>query len=307
MRYENDGTGERDVTAASVFKAMRACRHSGNSDFGYNSANEQLDVRYVRVRKTDGSVVTAGPDAITDMTAPVARDAPVYTDFKEKHVTVPDLAPGVTLEYETVTRLVTPLAPSEFWFDHNFVKSSIVLDEQLEISVPGGRKIDLQSSPQTPYEMVSKDGRTIYTWKQSNLKLPSDDDAKKQQPRDAEAKIPDVQLTTFTSWEAVGKWYAKLEQGRTDPSPEIRAKTAALIARPHHGARKNPGAVQLRLEKHPLREPFLRRGPLPAAYGRRNFREPVWRLQGQAHAACFHAQHRRHPVRRRPDFLRAQI
>lgn len=213
VRFENDGTGERDVTARIRIQSDAGVQTFGQLRLGYNSANEQLDVRYVRVRKPDGSVVTAGPDAITDMTAPVARDAPVYTDFKEKHVTVPDLAPGVTLEYETVTRLVTPLAPGEFWFDHNFVKSSIVLDEQLEISVPKGRKIDLQSSPQTPYEMVSKDGRTIYIWKQSNLKLPSNDEAKKQQPRDAEAKIPDVQLTTFTSWEAVGKWYAKLSRG----------------------------------------------------------------------------------------------
>ena len=148
MRFENDGTGERDVTARIRIQSDAGVQTFGQLRLGYNSANEQLDVRYVHVRKPDGSVVSAGPDAITDMTAPVARDAPVYTDFKEKHVTVPDLAPGVTLEYETVTRLVTPLAPGEFWFDHNFVKSSIVLDEQLEISVPKGRKIDLQSSPQ---------------------------------------------------------------------------------------------------------------------------------------------------------------
>lgn len=229
VRFENDGTGERDVTARIHIQSDAGVQEFGQLRFGYNSANERLDVAYVRVHKADGSVVTAGPDAITDMTAPVARDAPVYTDFKEKHVTVPDLAPGVTLEYQTVTRLITPLAPGEFWFDHNFVKSSVVLDERLEIDVPQGRKIDLQSSPHTPYEMSSKDGRTIYTWKQSNLTLPSDDDSKKQQPQDAEAKIPDVQLTTFTSWEAVGRWYSKLEQGRTDPSPEIRAKTAALI------------------------------------------------------------------------------
>ncbi len=229
VRFENDGTGERDVTARIRIQSDAGVQEFGQLRFGYSSANEQLDVAYVRVRKPDGSVVTAAPDAITEMTAPVAREAPVYTDSKEKHVTVPDLAPGVTLEYETVTRLVTPLAPGEFWFDHNFVKSSIVLDERLEIDVPKGRKIDLQSSPHTPYDTVTKDGRTIYTWKQSNLAMPSDEESKKRQPQNSEAKIPDVQLTTFTSWEAVGRWYAKLEQGRTDPSPEIRAKTAALI------------------------------------------------------------------------------
>jgi len=228
-RYENDGTGERDVTARIRVQSDAGVQQLGQLVFGYSSANEQMDVRYVRVRKPDGSVVTAGPDAITDITAPVARDAPVYTDFKEKHITVPDLAPGVTLEYEIDTRLVTPLAPGEFWFDHNFIKSSIALDDRLAIDVPKGRKIDLQSSPSTPYDTVSKDGRTIYTWKHSNLTVPSDDDSQKKKSQKPEAQLPDVQLTTFTSWEAVGRWYAKLEQGRTDPSPEIHAKTAALI------------------------------------------------------------------------------
>jgi tetratricopeptide (TPR) repeat protein/transglutaminase-like putative cysteine protease len=228
-RYENDGTGERDVTARIRVQSDAGVRLLGQLAFGYSSANEQMDVRYVRVRKPDGSVVTADRDAISDMTAPVARDAPVYTDFKEKQITVPDLAPGVTLEYEIDTRLVTPLAPGEFWFDHNFIKSSIALDERLEISVPKGRKINLESSPSTPYDTVSKDGRTVYTWKRSNLTLPSDDDSLKRKPRPTEGELPDVELTTFTNWEAVGRWYAKLEQGRTDPSPEIRAKTAALI------------------------------------------------------------------------------
>ncbi len=44
------------------------------------------------------------------------------------------------------------------------------------------------------------------------------------------AKPPDVQLTTFASWAAVAHWYAQLETGRGDPTPEIRAKTSELIA-----------------------------------------------------------------------------
>ncbi|HEX4002540.1 MAG TPA: DUF3857 domain-containing protein [Candidatus Acidoferrales bacterium] len=224
VRFENDGTGERDVTARIRVLSDAGVRLLGQLAFGYSSANEQMDVRYVRVRKLDGTVVTAAPTAVTDMTAAVAREAPVYTDLKEKHITVPDLAPGVTLEYEIDTRLVTPLAPGEFWFDHDFIRSSIVLDDRLEINVPEGRKIDLESSPSMPYQTVSKNGRTIYTWKRANLTLPKDSDSPK--PED---KQPDVQLTTFKSWEAVGRWYAALEKGRTDPSPDIRAKTAALI------------------------------------------------------------------------------
>src|SRR6202023_1773569 len=39
---------------------------------------------------------------------------------------------------------------------------------------------------------------------------------------------PDIQLTTFASWEQVGRWYASLEKDRRVPSPEVRAKAQEL-------------------------------------------------------------------------------
>src|SRR5271170_4395592 len=144
-RYENDGTGERDLAVRIRVQSDAGVQQLGELVFGYSSANEQMDIRYVRVRKADGSIVTADADAIKDMTASVARDAPVYTDYKEKHITVPALAPGATLEYDIATRLVTPLAPGEFWLQHNFITTGIVLDERLEINLPERRKINLES------------------------------------------------------------------------------------------------------------------------------------------------------------------
>jgi tetratricopeptide (TPR) repeat protein/transglutaminase-like putative cysteine protease len=226
-RYENDGTGERDESVRIRVQSDAGVKQWGELVFGYSSANEQADIHFVRVRKADGTVVNAAPDAVKELTAPVAADAPVYTDYKEKHVTVPSLSPGDTVEYEIATRLVTPLAPGEFWFQHEFIRDAIALDERLEINIPSGRALTLES-PDFPYDKDSSNGRTIYRWKHANLARPSDDDAAKKKPHDE--KPPNVQLTTFASWEAVGRWYAKLEQGRTDPDAAIRAKTQELIA-----------------------------------------------------------------------------
>ncbi len=225
-RFENDGTSERAITARVRVQSDAGVQELGELVFGYNSANEQMEVRYVRVRKPDGTVATAGADAVKDMTAPVARDAPVYTDYKEKHISVPGLAPGATLEYEIVTRLVTPLAAGEFWFQHNFLAGAIVLDEQLEINIPEHREIGLESAGGTTYAIHSGDGRTVYRWKHSHLTRRSEEEVKKAS---REPKAPDVQLTTFRNWAEVAQWYAQLEKGRTDPSAEIRAKTDALL------------------------------------------------------------------------------
>ena len=227
--FENDGTGTRDLAVRIHVQSEAGVQQMGEIVFGFNSANEQMDVRYARVRKADGTVVTAAPDAVKETTSSIASDAPVYTDYKEKHVTIPALAAGDTLEYEIVTRTVSPLAPGEFWFDHNFISDAIALDEHLEITVPAGRAIKL-ASPKFHFEKIDEPGRTVYRWKRVNLKHSADDDKSKEKEQRTSAKTPDVQLTTFASWNDVADWYAKLEEGRSQPSPEIRAKTQELIA-----------------------------------------------------------------------------
>jgi len=228
-RYENDGTGERDLKVRIRVQSDAGVQQLGELVFGSNSANEQMDVRMVRVRKADGTTVNAGPEAVKEMTATVARDAPVYTDYKEKHIPVPALHTGDTLEYEIATRLVTPLAPNEFWYEHNFLEGAIVLDERLEVHVPSGRAVKLES-PDFPPETTDagKEG-TVYRWKRALLTRPSEEEQEKVKLKKAESKRPDVQLTTFASWEEIARWYEKLEQGRTEPTPEIRAKTQELI------------------------------------------------------------------------------
>ncbi|MGH9758129.1 MAG: DUF3857 domain-containing transglutaminase family protein, partial [Candidatus Acidiferrales bacterium] len=191
--------------------------------------------------------------AIKEMTAAVERDAPTYTDYKEKHVTVPGLHPGDTLEYDIVTRLVTPLAPNEFWYSQNFLENAIVLDEHLDVNIPTGRAVTVKSAvfslvdgkerhaaqlqiPATSGPLIitgdfsqeiSRD-RTILHWKHANLSHPADDQEEKKSSKPGELQ-PDVQITTFKNWAEVAAWYAGLEKGRTNPDAAIRAKVAQLI------------------------------------------------------------------------------
>ena len=40
---------------------------------------------------------------------------------------------------------------------------------------------------------------------------------------------PAVQMSTFSSWEQMGRWYGELEKDRRKPNDEIRAKAAELL------------------------------------------------------------------------------
>ncbi len=108
-RFENDGTGRRELQVRIRVQSEAGVQQLGQLVFGYNSANERLEIDSVTVHKADGSTTSAPADAVQDMTAPVARDAPVFTDFRQKHVTVPGLRPGEILAYHVTTRTHTPL------------------------------------------------------------------------------------------------------------------------------------------------------------------------------------------------------
>ena len=244
-RFENDGTGTRDLLARIKVQSDAGVQQLGELVFGFNSANEEMDVKYVRVVKPDGTVIAAAADAIKEMTASVERDAPEYTDYKEKHITVPSLHSGDTIEYDIVTRTVTSLAPNEFWYSHSFLEDAIVLDEEFEVNVPQDRALIVKSadysnidgaaaSKATGAESAAfskKDdaGRTIYLWKHTLLTRPTDEEAKKKKAKAGQEKQADVELTTFKDWASVAAWYAALQKGRTTPTPEIRAKALELV------------------------------------------------------------------------------
>ena len=121
VRFENDGTGRQVATLRIRVVSEAGVQQLGQLVLSYNSANQKMEIGYVRVRKADGSVVTAGADAVQDLSAPISTEAPMYTDLRQKHVSVPALQPGETLEYLVTTVTHTALAPGNFWFEYNFL------------------------------------------------------------------------------------------------------------------------------------------------------------------------------------------
>jgi len=221
MRYENDGTGREQLNAQIRVISESGVQALGQLKLGYSALSGKLDIVYVRVRKPDGSVVTAQESAVQDLTTP---NAPVYTDYHEKHVSVPSLRPGDVLEYEVVRTIVNPLAPNQFWTSYNFAETGIVLDEELEINVPKARHLKIKTKPGYAPKVADEGDRRIYRWTYSHQA-----NGTHQRPPNPANQVPAVQLTTFENWEDLGAWYASLEHGRRQPDDAVKTKAAELV------------------------------------------------------------------------------
>ena len=231
FKWNADGTGTSTVTARINVRTQAGVQQLGQLVWGYNSANEKLDIAYLRVMQPNGSGVVNATDAnYQDVPSQIEREAPSYSDYRERHVTVPALQPGQVLEYQTVTTTFKPLIAGQIWFEHVFRKDTITLDEQLIVNVPKSKKFILKNKPEFKPNVQEAGDRRIYTWKSNYLKRETDEELKKRRKREMQEDwYPDIAMTTFDNWEQLGAWYASLQKPQMELSPELKAKVAELI------------------------------------------------------------------------------
>ena len=179
FRFENDGTGREQIDARVKVNSDAGVQALGQLKVGYSELSDKLEIAYVRVIKPDGTVVTAQESAIQDVTYP---NALMYTDYHEKHISVPSLRPGDVLEYRFIRNIVNPLTPGQFWTSYDFRDRGIVLDEQLEINIPKARQIKLKNEPGADPKITDEGDRRIYRWKHSHLEDEEEADRKKKRP-----------------------------------------------------------------------------------------------------------------------------
>ena len=227
------GPGARELYLRVKAQSEAGVQQWGQVVFGYNAATERLEIPLIRVRKADGSVIDTPSTSIQDLSSPVERIAPVYTDFRQKHVTVQSLRPGDTLEVRAVTTIHTALAPGQFWSEYSFEETAIVLDEQLDIDVPAARRVTLKLRPGFDPAVKEADGRRTYHWARSHaVRKERPDEAGKKEPADlttVRSRSP-IRLTTFADWKEVGGWFAGLERAARKVTPEIQEKARTLTA-----------------------------------------------------------------------------
>ncbi len=233
LQFENDGTSSRQDTDRVRIQSQAGVQRYGLLSFSYPSATGTFEISYVRVRKPDGSVVETPPENVQDMAAEITRQAPFYSDLHEKHVAVKGLSTGDTLEFRIEEHTTKPLAPGHFWTEYTFTDDHIVLDEQLEISVPRERAIKIKSAKIQP-STADAGAYRVYNWHHTSLKQQDDTNDKRKTIAHAWQQLrgrlpqPDVLISSFTSWDEVGRWYGGLQAERVKPTPEVAAKAMEL-------------------------------------------------------------------------------
>jgi hypothetical protein len=227
--FQSDGSYSREQKTRVRIQSDAGVQEYGVLRPPYQTSLERIEVLDVRVTKPNGSVVMSPLDSIQDAPSQIPGAAE-FANLHEKHVPVKGLEPGDVLEYSIRWQVETPLAAGQFWFGHSFLKSAIVLDELLEISVPSNREVKFKSQSVQP-TIREENVRRIYSWKTSNFESLNIEKEREAQSYDAirgQMRGPDVMISSFRTWEEVGRWYESLQKEKVQLSPDVKAKAEEL-------------------------------------------------------------------------------
>jgi TonB family protein len=233
IRYGDDGRGTKESIARVRVQTYVGVQKIGQLIFPYNGANERVEVKSLKVIKPDGTQLTAGSEAVVDVSSPVVQEAPMYTDARQKHVSVPGLSVGDIVEYDVVTRVFEPLTPGQFWDSWDFTVHSVCLDDELVLDVPADRALKIKYPDGKEPAVTDQGGRRRYSWKTENKKAFEEPfpfgNSRSLDPAQilkgfAAPTLGRVLFSTFQSWDEVAQWYGALSQDRQPPSPKVHAK-----------------------------------------------------------------------------------
>jgi len=78
IKFAADGTWQAEQTAIIRVQSDAGIQQFGVLSFGYNRGNQKVDVAYIRVRKSNGSVVVTPNEDVQDVSSEITRMAPTY-------------------------------------------------------------------------------------------------------------------------------------------------------------------------------------------------------------------------------------
>jgi tetratricopeptide (TPR) repeat protein len=236
LRMKPDGTGERLTHVVLRVQSEGTARQFAVLSVSYASANEAGSIDYVRVHKADGSTVeTPTTDAI-EMPAEISRQAPVYSDIREKHVPVRSLSVGDRLEYQLHIVRTKAEAPNAWWGAEHFATGEgVLLSQTITLEAPASMYLQVWS-PNHPVTSKETNGLKTWTWTYAQTKPSARDEngrmtaaVVKDPDEDSDGrKLPSIAWTTFHSWAEIGDWYRGLALQRAEPNDAIKAKAEEL-------------------------------------------------------------------------------
>lgn len=228
-RVETDGTIEHTTHELTRLGSRKSIERLGEfRNISYTPSYQKLTLHDARIHKPSGKVIEIEPRHVH--LRDVGTDYQVYDTDKQLIISFPGLEVGDVLEAKWTVRGKNPEHHGQFFQRYNFGDTSYpVLIDDLRVLMPKDRPLKFALKPglvaaRITATQTEKDGWKTYRWVARDCPAAPQDD---NLPSREELRAM-VQLSTFTSWEQVGKWKAKLRASCWTCTPKVKEVVAEV-------------------------------------------------------------------------------
>ena len=223
VRFEADGRSSRTYRQVIQVLNQDGAEAWGEQSFSYSSGSEKLTVNWIRVLKPNGDIISAKPAHEQESLAPVALEAPVYSDEKVRRVTLSGVAPGTLVDWSYTVERVKPLVPGDYYSGWRVTTGLLTRRSRLLIDVPASvtPRIQERNVHFKRVEQVAH-GRHVYTWATGDV-----------QKLEGEpfAAVPNtlsvhIDVGSPITWGELARWYANLSARRYVVNADLETQLA---------------------------------------------------------------------------------
>jgi len=227
-RVQSSGLASRFQQSAVKVYTQRGVEAFRTRAITYSPARQEIYVIRARITKPDGSIIESHSEHERSINEPWSG---MYYDARARVLSFPALSVGDVLELEyRLEDTAQDNLLSDYWGDVDYLETtSPKIRYQYIVDMPTERPL-YWNKAQSPAAMTMTreqlDGRTLYRWSLAHLpKLVPEP----MMPGWSEV-VPILHVSTYKTWEQVGRYYWGLVRDQLTPNEEIRRAVEKALA-----------------------------------------------------------------------------
>jgi len=216
--------------SVTVSTRVKVFNKEGRQKFGevkipYIAGSGQPKLHYIRTITPEGKVLKPDKDAIRDVTPAKLQDYPMYSDVKNKVISMPGLTNGAIIDYSYTLTPERSFLKEDFSSNWLLRSKQPVMNSHYQITYPADMGVEWTSFGADLSPSVNEeDGQKTLTWENSDLPKITE-----QPGMPPVSRISDrILVTSVDSWEYYASEFWELAKGRAEANAAIRKKAKEL-------------------------------------------------------------------------------
>lgn len=226
VRFEEDGRARRTYRQVVQILTQQSAEQWGEKTFSYTTSRQKLTINWIRVLRPNGTVISERPSHQVESIAPVAQEAPIYSDTRVRQVTLNGVAPNTIVDYSYTIEDTKPVVPGDFYSTWYIGTGHVTRRSRFIVNVPASLTPRIQErNIHFARRVTESHGRRVYVWSTAEVPRPFPEPF----APDSNPLYEQISVAAPITWQGIASWYAALSRSRYRLTPALNQQLSTVV------------------------------------------------------------------------------